>query len=190
MKKHTRIAAFDDGKFTFREGTVPLVCIIARLPAYVEGAIVTKCTVDGMDATETVCAVIQKSRFREQIRAIMLDGIACGGFNVFDIDTIGDATALPVVCVTRRPPDITSIRAALSKHFDDWEYRYGLLTAHRSVQLKGKNWKLYATWRGMSEVDVRELIDSSIVRGNYPEALRQAHIFASALTSGESRGKA
>ena len=190
MKSHTRVVAFDDGRFEFRQGKVPLVGIIARLPAYVEGAIITDCTVDGMDSSASVSDAVNRSRLKEQMRAILLDGIACGGFNIYDIECIHDATDLPVLSVTRKEPDIGSMESALRKYFGDWKERCALLRAHEIMKAQTVKWKLYVSCVGIGHDDAVNLLDASIVRGNYPEPLRLAHIFAGALTMGESRGKA
>ena len=189
MKSHTRIAAFDDGNFEFRQGTVPLVGIVARLPSYVECAIVTKCTVDGRDASASVCDAVNGSRLKEQIKAILLDGIACGGFNVYDLDYIHDMTGLPVLTVTRKAPDIDSMERALRKHFADWNERCRLVRAHETLMVQTGRWKLHVSCAGVGPEEAQSLLDASIVRGNYPEPLRLAHIFAGAITMGESVGK-
>ncbi len=189
MKGQTRIVAFDDGRFEFRQGTVPLVGIVARLPSYVEGAIVTSCTVDGRDASAAVSDAVNRSRLKEQMRAILLDGIACGGFNIFDLDYIHEATSLPVLTVTRRHPDLESMDSALRKYFQDWKERCELIRMHETVRVETEKWKLSVSCAGIDIEHAVKLLDAAIVRGNYPEPLRLAHIFAGALTMGESRGK-
>ncbi len=190
MKRQSRVVAFDDGKFGFREGVVPVVGIIARLPSYVEGALVTECTIDGMDSTQNICKTILRSRFLEQLRAVLLDGIACGGFNVFDLGKINSVTGLPVLSVTRKLPNLDAMRAALQKYFDDWEERYRIIREYESIPVKSGKLKIHASWVGLDREDAVSLLKASIFRGNYPEALRLAHSFASAITRGESRGKA
>lgn len=190
MKKQTRVIAFDDGRFTFRKGRVALAGVIVRLPSYVEGAIVTDCEIDGKDGTVSVIDAVIKSRLREQIRLIMLDGIACGGFNVYDPGMIHSRTGIPVVSVTRSEPDIQKMENALSKHFADWRERISLIRKYRPRPASGPGFRLYESHVGISDEDALELIGASIVRGNYPEPIRLAHIFAGAISSGESKGKA
>jgi len=184
------VFAFDDGGFTFRKGTVAVAGVVVRLPSYLEGAAVTECEIDGLDATQRIAEMVIASRFREQLKAIMLDGIALGGFNVVDLDELRNRTSLPVISVTRRRPDLKAIRRALELHFEDWERRVGLIEKYAPRFLSTKRWHLFVSSSGMGEGEARELIDASVVRGNYPEPLRMAHIFAGAITHGESRGKA
>lgn len=190
MKKQPRVIAFDDGKFTFRQGRVPLVGVIVRLPSYVEGAMVTDCEIDGTDATQQVVDSILRSRLREQLRLVMLDGIACGGFNIYDLERVNADTGVPVVSVTRSAPSLDEMGDALRKHFKDWRERLQLVTKYMPRQVTGSGFTLYSKAVGLEEEDELELLESSIVRGNYPEPLRLAHIFAGAVSAGESRGKA
>lgn len=190
MKKQIRAIAFDDGKFAFRKGRVPIVGVIARLPSYLEGAIVTDCEIDGNDATQRIVDAVSGSRMRAQIRVILLDGIACGGFNLYDLETIHAATGVPVISVTRAEPHLGKMERALRKHFADWEERLHILRKYMPRPLKTEDFTIQARMEGLAEAEARELVRASIVRGNYPEPLRMAHIIAGAITSGESRGKA
>ena len=182
--------AFDDGRFTFRKGRVALAGVIVRLPSYVEGAIVTDCEIDGTDGTGRVIDAVTKSRFREQIRLIMLDGISCGGFNVYDPGLIHGRTGIPVVSVTRSEPDLRQMESALRMHFADWRERFSLISKYRPCPARRQGFRLFESHVGISDEDALDLIGASIVRGNYPEPIRLAHIFAGAISSGESRGKA
>lgn len=190
MKKQPRAAAFDDGKFSFRKGRVVLAGVIVRLPSYVEGAMLTDCEIDGRDAGSSVIRAISNSRLREQVRVILLDGIAAGGFNIYDLDWISSSTGLPVISVTRRPPDIGAMERALRKHFSDWEERLELVRRYAPRRIGRPGLAVYSRGVGLTEDEEAELLLASIVRGNYPEPLRLAHIFAGAASAGESRGKA
>ncbi|MEM3851604.1 MAG: DUF99 family protein [Methanomassiliicoccales archaeon] len=190
MKRQTRVIAFDDGRFSSRSGQVPVVGIVARLPSYVEAAVISACEIDGKDATERVIETVASSRLKEQIRAIMIDGIAFGGFNVIDLEEVKRKTGVPLISVTRHMPDLEAIRDALVKHFDDWERRFSTIKQYTPYRLETPRWKLYVSSAGMSKKETLELVDASIVRGNYPEPLRLAHIFAGAVSTGESTGRA
>lgn len=190
MKRQPRVIAFDDGKFTFRQGRVALVGVIVRLPSYVEGAIVTDCEIDGRDSSQQVVDSILRSRLREQLRLILLDGIACGGFNIYDLEKVHEDTGIPVISVTRSEPGLAEMEGALKKHFQDWKERMQLVRKYRPRLVSGSGFRLYAKSIGLREEDEKTLLESSIIRGNYPEPLRLAHIFAGAVSTGESRGKA
>ena len=190
MKPHVRVLGFDDAPFSFREGKVIVIGVVMRLPGYVEGVIRTECAVDGDDATEVLEAAVKRSRFREQIKMIMIDGVALGGFNVVDIAKLHRSTGLPVATVTRDAPDMDAIRKALRKHFADWERRYSLIAGRTLHAVETGHLPLHVSVEGMSLEDADTIIKESVVRGALPEVLRVAHVIASGVAKGESKGKA
>src|SRR5215472_6474695 len=107
------VIGFDDGPFAREHrGDVLLVgavCSRTRLDGVVSG----KVRRDGADATRRMVALVAASPFRAHVRAVMLQGIAVGGFNVVDIRGLSQALRLPVLVVTRRPPDLAAVRRAL-----------------------------------------------------------------------------
>jgi endonuclease V-like protein UPF0215 family len=107
------VIGFDDGPFE-REHRgdvllVGVVCSRTRLDGVVSG----KVRRDGADATRRMVALVAASPFRAHVRAVMLQGIAVGGFNVVDIRGLSEALRVPVLVVTRRPPDLAAVRRAL-----------------------------------------------------------------------------
>ena len=107
------VIGFDDGPFEREHrGDVLLVgavCSRTRLDGVVSG----KVRRDGADATRRMVALVEASPFRAHVRAVMLQGIAVGGFNVVDIRELSRSLGLPVLVVTRRPPDLAAVRRAL-----------------------------------------------------------------------------
>ena len=190
MKSQVRVLAFDDGPFKFSDKHTHLVGALVRLPNYVEAVLVGKAEVDCSDACAVIARLIQGSRYREQIKAVMLDGAAVGGFNVVDIDALSQETGIPVVTVTRDKPDMKAVKSALKKNFDDWEDRYGILSRRKLRKLDTGHNPIYYDCAGMKPSEAEQLIKKSIVRGAIPEPLRIAHIIATALARGESRGRA
>ena len=57
--------------------------------------------------------LIRESQFREYVRAVLLQGIAVGGFNVVDVHALSETLGVPVLVVMRRPPDFPAIEKAL-----------------------------------------------------------------------------
>ncbi len=190
MKPHVRVLGFDDAPFSFRSGKVLVIGVVMRLPGYVEGVIRTECSVDGDDATDALVASVSRSRFREQIKMIMIDGVALGGFNVVDIAKLHRGTGIPVATITRDAPDMDAIWLALKKHFGDWERRYALIKGRQLHEVDTGHHPLHVSVEGMSEEDADAIIRESVVRGALPEVLRVAHVIASGVAKGESKGKA
>src|SRR2546422_879168 len=112
MKAKSRFLGIDDAPFRFSDETVPIVGVVIQAPSYIEGVLTTLAEVDGHDATERIAAMVQRSRYRAGLAAILIDGTAVGGFNVIAIDAVHAAVDRPVVTVTRKKPNLGSIEAA------------------------------------------------------------------------------
>ncbi len=179
----------DDSPFQFEDETALVVGVVMRLPAYVEGVIRMECRVDGREATDVLAEGINNSRFREQLRLVMIDGIALCGFNIIDIGELYERTGIPCATVTRDSPDRGSIRKALVKHFDDWEERWLLVDKHPLHEIPTDHKPIHVAVEGMAIEKVTELIMRSTIRGAIPEPLRIAHLIAAAMVAGESAGR-
>ncbi|MDY6985244.1 MAG: DUF99 family protein, partial [Candidatus Thermoplasmatota archaeon] len=134
--------------------------------------------------------MVLKSRFADQIRIIMLDGITLGGFNVIDIDELHKSVERPVISITRDLPDEEKVREALIRYFDDWEERVEIIERHPLVEVETTYKPIYIKFCGIEEEEAKRAVKNSIVRGCIPEPVRLAHVIASAFVLGESRGNA
>ena len=81
MKKEIRILGIDDAPFSFGQEKVTVIGVVMRGNSYIEGVLKAEIEVDGIDATPTIINLINRTRYRKQLKVIMLDGIALGGFN-------------------------------------------------------------------------------------------------------------
>lgn len=188
MKSQVRVLGIDDAPFSFRDGKVPIVGVVVRLPGYVEGVMISEVTVDGDDANRSIIDLLLRSRYRDQIKLVMVDGTAVGGFNVVDIDTLSLTTGIPFVTVTRDRPDLDSMRAALQKHFPDWQRRFEIVGRHDLVEVQTKYGPLFVSVAGATIGEIEGLLRDSTVQGAIPEPLRLAHLIATAMIKGESKG--
>lgn len=189
MKRQVRVLGIDDSPFTFESKKALLVGVVARLPMYIEGIMRTECEVDGTDANDAIAAMVLRSRYREQLRVIMIDGVAVGGFNVVDIDRLHRETGIPCATVTRGMPDYDGMEKALRAHFPDWQQRMEIIKRHPLYRLGGRR-SIYAAASGISIDDLEMIIGESTVIGSLPEPLRIAHLISSAMVQGESHGRA
>lgn len=190
MKKQVRVLGIDDSPFTFQSKKALLVGVVARLPMYTEGIMRTECDVDGTDATAAIEDMVMRSRYREQLRLIMLDGVAVGGFNVVDIDSIHRATGTPCATVTRELPDYAKMEKALRTHFRDWRDRLDVIKRHPLYKVGPARHSIYATAVGITIDDLELILKECTVTGSLPEPLRLAHLISSAMVRGESHGRA
>jgi len=189
MKQQIRILGIDDSPFKFGGGRALVVGALVRVPNYLEGVTKTEVTVDGTDSTDALLRMVSKSRYRDQIKAVMIDGIALAGFNVIDIRALHDALRLPVLTVTRDKPDFPKMKSALEKYFDDWEQRYELIVRFELRKVQTEHKPLYACGVGAPWKEFEELVRMSTVRGVVPEPIRMAHLIATAMVRGESHGR-
>jgi endonuclease V-like protein UPF0215 family len=122
MKNQIRILGIDD------DAKAAVVGVVMRLPNYVEGVMVTEVEVDGeLDATDRLIDMVSTSRYLDQLKLVIIDGIALGGFNVVNIERLHDRLGIPVATITRDKPNFTEIEKALKTHFDDWELRLTMM---------------------------------------------------------------
>ena len=190
MKNQIRLIGIDDSPFTFTDKYGMVIGVIMRGGEYVESVMRRHVHIDGNDATFVCIDMIKKTRHRKQLRAMLLDGISLGGFNVVDIEDVFNSTNLPVITITRDKPDFVKIKVALKKNFDDWGYRYSLMKNGKIHEVKTKHNPIYVKCTGIDIGEAKEIIKISTIRGVVPEPIRVAHLIASGITRGESYGKA
>jgi endonuclease V-like protein UPF0215 family len=190
MKSQIRVLGIDDAPFSFGDKKTLVVGVVMRIPSYMEAVIRTEVTVDGTDACDRLVEMISNSRYKEQLKLIMLDGVAFGGFNIIDIKKLYESVDIPIVTITRDEPDLPAMEMALKKHFPDWERRLSVITKGELVELETEHKPIFVKSRGMELDELKKIIKQATVRGALPEALRVAHLIAAGVVAGESRGRA
>jgi hypothetical protein len=180
-KPHPQFVGVDDGAFDRSDRYAPLAAVMVTLPERLEAARLGQVRVDGTDGTRRVLGLVRSLGSLDGARAVLLDGAVVGGFNVLDLEAIHRALRLPVVAVTRRPPEFDRIRSALAKWFPrSAERRWSLLKAHRLFPVPTTGRPILAAAVGCSRLDAVRLVQRTSVRGYWPEPLRLAHLVASA----------
>jgi endonuclease V-like protein UPF0215 family len=179
--------AFDDAPFARdHRGDVTLigvVCARTRL----DGVLCGKVRRDGVNATRSMIALLERSQFVGHVQAILLQGIAVAGFNVVDVHALHDALGLPVLVIARRKPDLDAMRTALRARVPGGERKWRLIQAAGPMQpLRG----IYVQRVGLSSAQADELLRRTTLHGKLPEAIRLAHLIATGITRGASRGRA
>lgn len=107
------VIGFDDGPFPRdHRGDVLLVGVVCS-GTRIDGIVSGKIRRDGANATRVMVDLVRKSQFGSHLQAVMLQGIAVGGFNVVDVNGLSSALGIPVLVVTRRPPDMAAVKRAL-----------------------------------------------------------------------------
>ncbi|MGP8076609.1 MAG: DUF99 family protein [Thermoplasmata archaeon] len=171
----------DDGAFDRDDRYAPIAAVALSLPEHVEAVRTGRVRVDGTDGTRRVVALVRSLGSLDSVRAVLLDGAVVGGFNVLNLDLLHRELGLPIVAVTRRPPEFARIRAALVKWFPRTaNARWALLRAHRLFPVPTTGQPILAAAVGCTRRDAARLVQRSTVRGHWPEPLRLAHLVASA----------
>ncbi len=190
MKSQVRILGIDDSPFSFDDKKTDVIGVVMMVPSYIEAVMRCQVEVDGVDANEKLAAMINSSRYKEQLKLVLLDGVALGGFNVVDITKLHEEIGLPMVTVTREEPDLETMKSALKENFEDWEYRLDVINSGELHRVETEHKPIFVKFIGMDLEEIKEIIELSTVRGALPEVLRVAHLIASGITSGESHGRA
>jgi endonuclease V-like protein UPF0215 family len=190
IKSEIRVLGVDDGLFApHTKGAVDVVGVVYRGGYWLDGVMRTEVTIDGMDATEKIAAMIKKSPYYEELRVVILNGITFAGFNVVDINKLFKIVNLPVIAVTREKPDLEKIRKAL-KNLPECEERWQTIeNAGKIIEIQTRNTEedVYMQIAGVSQEDAEKILKTTSTQSNVPEALRVAHIIASGLTRLEEK---
>jgi uncharacterized protein len=186
LNRTIRVIGFDDAPFVRRRGgrafIAGIVCALTRFEGMVWGQV----RQDGWNSTDTICKLLEGGKFLPQLHVVLIDGIAFGGFNVVDLPKLQERLGLPCVAVMRRNPNLTKVKAALSK----------LPKPQRRLELLYRAGEIYAYPPFYFQVcgEEPEIIAAVLHRltdtGNVPEALRLAHLMGTAIIKGESGNSA
>ncbi len=181
-----RVIGIDDSPFNkFGKGNVLIVGAVFRGGSFLDGVLSTKVSIDGDNSTKKIIEMINKCKFKPQLQCIFLDGIAVAGFNVIDVKELSKKTKLPVIVIIRRKPNIEKIKKTLIKIGKKNKIR--LIDKAGSVVPVGE---IYIQLTGLSVEKAKEILKITCTRSLIPEPIRIAHLIASGITFGESRGKA
>ncbi|MBS3114543.1 DUF99 family protein [Candidatus Woesearchaeota archaeon] len=186
VKKEIRVIGIDDAPFNkFNDSKVLVVGVVMRGGSWVDGILSTKVAVDGDDSTKKIIEMINKCKFKPQLQCIFLDGIAVGGFNVIDVKELSKKTKLPVMVIIRRQPDIENIKKTLIKIKKQQKIKL--------IEKVGEVIKLDNIFVQLTGIDLekaRKILKIVCTRSLLPEPIRLAHLIASGIVVGESKGRA
>ncbi|MCL5007788.1 MAG: DUF99 family protein [Candidatus Marsarchaeota archaeon] len=182
MKRGVRIAAFATAPISKREVDTLLVCIIGR-EGCIEGVLSSRVRINGTDSTGAIIDTLRRSRFRDQIRVIALNGISMAGLNIVDATRLEKTMGAKVVVLTRRRPSKARMLSAVRKFYGadraSRERAVSLLESiGRSVHIDG--FYVYCESTGP---DINNIV------GTAYELLRIAHMVARGVSTGESAGR-
>ena len=185
-KKEIRIIGIDDSPFKkFKRGNILVVGTIFRGGTLLDGILTTKVSIDGNNSTKKLIHMINKSKFKPQLRCILLNGIAVAGFNIINIKELNQKTKIPVIVVIRKYPDFKKIEETLKKIKK--QHKYKLIQEAGPVEKVGN---IYIQRKGITLKKAEEILKLTCTRSLIPEPIRVAHLIAGGVITGESKGKA
>ncbi|MBW3013494.1 DUF99 family protein [Candidatus Woesearchaeota archaeon] len=191
VKKEIRLIGVDDAPFDkLKKGEIPIIGCIHRGGGLLEGIISDKITVDGEDSTKKIADMINRTKHKDQLQCIFTDGIAVGGFNVIDVKLLADKTHLPVIVIMRNHPNLESIKSAI-KNVPNYKMKLKLIKqAGKIREIEVGGGKIYFQCKAIPVKKAKEIIKVAVTRGHMPEPIRTAHLIASGIAEGESKGRA
>ena len=163
---------------SYEATTSTIAGAVVRLDRSVDGFGFTTCTVGGTDSTEAVCELIEKLD-REDIRLVMIAGIAPAWFNLLDLHELHDHTGDPVISVSFE--DSSGLEGAIDEAFDGEDRTQRLETYHaqpprRQVETEPT---VFARWVGLSAERATAVVQATTETGR-PEPVRVARLAARA----------
>jgi endonuclease V-like protein UPF0215 family len=187
MRGLSNVIGVDDAPFSrAHRGDVPVVGVVFASHR-LDGVLTTRVRRDGANATGQVARMIEGSRFGPGLHAILLQGIALGGFNVVDIHDLHAQTGLPVLVVARHAPDLARIRRALITRVPGGARKWRLIERAGPMESLAGIWVQRA---GLGLTQAETLLRRTTLHGHLPEPIRVAHLIAGGMTVGASRGGA
>ncbi len=191
MKNGIRIAAAASGPIRGRKETLLVIAIYRE--GSLEGVLSGSIGVDSSDSARKIVSIVGRSRFKEQVKLIALNGIALAGLNVVDIRRVRKELGTSFLILTRKKPHKELLIDAIDKRAD---YR-----AKGSKKQHVEDRRKKAIIEDIGKLPVQKLMgfyvqsdmdiskeNKSVVSAAF-EALRIAHLIANGVETGESKGR-
>lgn len=186
LKKQLRVIGFDDAPFSKQSDSYVNVSGVVCSNTRFEGMVWGEVKRDGNDATECLIDLVTKNKFHTQLHAVLIDGIAFGGFNIIDLPKLSEKSSLPCITVMRKLPNLIAVDNAL-RNFSDYESRIKLIKKAGEIY---NHSPFYFQCAGIDAQSAGLILERVTDNGNVPEALRIAHLIGSAIKTGVSSNRA
>jgi endonuclease V-like protein UPF0215 family len=157
-----------------------LAGIVVRADRTVDGLSFGTCTVGGSDATDAVVETVERLG-REDVRYVVLAGIALAWYNVVDLHAVHDAVDRPVLSVTFEASP--GLEPAIEDAFEGAAREHRLEVYRRqpprtSVEVNDET--VYVRAVGVDDGEARDVVRAFTPEGGRPEPLRVARFAARA----------
>jgi hypothetical protein len=146
----------------------------------VDGFAFSSCTVGGRDATTGVCRLLDRLD-REDVRYVLLSGVAPAWFNLVDVAAVAARADRPTLAVSFEESE--GLEATLREQFagDDLEWR---LEAYRDLPARVRvdvgDESVFVRAAGVDDETARAVVRAYTPEGGRPEPVRVARLAARA----------
>jgi hypothetical protein len=181
MKDHPINIGFDDSTFNFnsKRKEIPLIGVVCqgvRLVRVLHHPI----EVDGNNATSALISMVLK--VKKLVQVILTHSITFGGFNLIDLEEIYNKTNIPIISVTEKEVNLTSVKKALKQNFSNVykEKIQMIINAGNlykaQIQTAGGKSDVFFHVKGMDPALVEEFLNQISIDSKLPESVRMAHL--------------
>jgi len=165
---------------SYRGDRSTLAGAVVRASRVVDGFGFSSCTVGGSDATAGIVALWERLA-REDVRYVLVAGVALAWYNVVDIERVHAATDRPVIAVTFEDSD--GLESSLRDEFDGDALdrrlaAYEALPARRRVDVGDDS--VFVRSVGIEDDEAARVVRAFTPAGGRPEPLRVARLAARA----------
>lgn len=158
-----------------------LVGVVMRRDFIIDGIVIDRTRVGGMDSTDTVIEMYKKLS-RDDIGLILLNGCIISWFNIVDLNRVYNAIHRPVACITYE--ESPGIIKYLQEYFpSDFKKRLDIYNKNgeRRKFLLKTGFEIYYQEIGIYEKKLKYLLNKMTLNGATPEPLRVAKLIANAV---------
>jgi endonuclease V-like protein UPF0215 family len=153
---------------------------VVRASRVVDGFAFDDCTVGGTDATDALVD-LYRDLDREDVRYVLVAGVAPAWYNLLDLQHVHDAVDRPVVSVTFEASD--GLETAIRREFDgaaaeERVATYRDLPERRRLTVNDED--VYYRPVGVRPAQARDVLRAFTPEGGRPEPLRVARLAARA----------
>jgi uncharacterized protein len=185
VKSGARYIAIASGPIGNRKSRKTILIGIIFRGNYIEGMLSGNVAIDGTDSTRQIIKMIADSRFHDQVRIVLLNGIAVAGLNIVKPKLLEKELRVKVVLLNRRRQNANELIKALKEFArirkKDANERINIVSEYSKIKiLKTRDLFLQSS---LEDHYLRNFAEKAF------EALRIAHIIASGISKGESKGR-
>jgi len=179
MKAQSRVVGFSDGHLRSTNSIRVLVGVVYRGSLLLEGVLKEKIGCNEFDLTKALIKCLAKSRYRAQLRLVVLDSPIFFGFNVVDLDEAYRGVGIPVAIVRSRSVNVDRLNALIENQ--GGRCSKALSSLGEGCKVKIGERKLYVYSRGLSKSELFRALHHCSDETGRVTALESARIIAAAF---------